>query len=980
MNPARKLSKRRRYLLTLVSCLVCVAVLGMSLSVALAGPEGAQVINGQVSFQQSGNNTVVTASDKSVINYSSFDITALEVVEFVQPSSTAAVLNRILSANPTQIDGTLLANGRVFFVNRAGIMFGGGATVNVNQLVASSLDISNEDFIEGRYQFAGGSGAVANYGDISAESVYLIGKQVTNAGTISAPDGYVVMAAGDRVFLGQPGSNIVVEVDDIAPPQQSEPDVANEGTLNAPGGEIVLAAGDIYSRAITNTGELSAPGGQVTANAARITQAGTISVDSDQGNGGNINLTASEQATLTGTSLTTANAGAEGNGGQVIVDGGRMVVFDNGAKIEAKGGSVSGDGGFVEISGGHFVYAGQVDASATNGQAGTLLIDPEDLIIANGPLPDTPAQDTVYERQVEQFSADGLNIIYAADNSITVKDIQDNEITGGSGNIELIVAWDDPDSFVLFEDLDDAISTTTGDIFIAAGGGGIDIGNLMTGSPNPHVASGSIKLITYSGGDITTGYLNALGGSEAFVWVDSDGDLEISGTPQNGAVKANTNLVPRKVADETTADVCLKAAGDITVNYGIEAKAIAKDATTAHIRICAGEDLYLYPQNGWIEAWSQTPGEGTAESTIKIRAGETITVQSNKPYPIVARAHAGSNGASASSSGLEDDEDTDGTAHAEIDIEKDYDGECPDCVPRQEPPEPPFPPLAIDDAYTVEQDQTLLVLEGDGVLFNDIDGDPLTAILVSGPAHGTLQLNPDGTFTYIPDEGFTGTDTFTYKANNGLDSNIATVTIEVTPDDEEGGNGDDNGKRAVAPVPKPIVWQVAGCSELTNWLADELGVPADKVQVYVLHAYSQAQSAVQNSASISYKADIQWCRMCARLRNTASVLQDIDGTYLAAMAELVNEFVSTPTPPSEEQMALIASTLAEHKDDDTYYATAGQWLDAMAQYVGILTTEMGLTVEDATALVADKYLESVTEIGNDALTAYVEAHLYTVGG
>jgi large repetitive protein len=68
------------------------------------------------------------------------------------------------------------------------------------------------------------------------------------------------------------------------------------------------------------------------------------------------------------------------------------------------------------------------------------------------------------------------------------------------------------------------------------------------------------------------------------------------------------------------------------------------------------------------------------------------------------------------------------------------------------------------------------------VLANDTDADEdtLTAVLVNGPANGSLTLNPDGTFSYTPNEGFFGTDSFTYQANDGTDpSNTATVTLEV---------------------------------------------------------------------------------------------------------------------------------------------------------------------------------------------------------
>src|SRR5207249_9796665 len=84
-------------------------------------------------------------------------------------------------------------------------------------------------------------------------------------------------------------------------------------------------------------------------------------------------------------------------------------------------------------------------------------------------------------------------------------------------------------------------------------------------------------------------------------------------------------------------------------------------------------------------------------------------------------------------------------------------------------------------ALTTPEDTTLTVA-APGVLANDgdVDGDPLTAILISGPTHGTLTSNSDGSFSYSPAANFNGTDSFTYKANDGTaDSGVATVTITV---------------------------------------------------------------------------------------------------------------------------------------------------------------------------------------------------------
>ena len=93
------------------------------------------------------------------------------------------------------------------------------------------------------------------------------------------------------------------------------------------------------------------------------------------------------------------------------------------------------------------------------------------------------------------------------------------------------------------------------------------------------------------------------------------------------------------------------------------------------------------------------------------------------------------------------------------------------------------PPVAADDSYTTDED-TPLNVAAPGVLGNDTDadGDPLTALLVVGTSDGALTLNADGSFDYTPDADFNGSDSFTYRANDGtVSSTLATVTITVTP-------------------------------------------------------------------------------------------------------------------------------------------------------------------------------------------------------
>src|SRR5690606_25711677 len=93
-------------------------------------------------------------------------------------------------------------------------------------------------------------------------------------------------------------------------------------------------------------------------------------------------------------------------------------------------------------------------------------------------------------------------------------------------------------------------------------------------------------------------------------------------------------------------------------------------------------------------------------------------------------------------------------------------------------------PIVGDDEYAIGEDEVLTIDAGSGVLGNDSDpdGDSLTASLVTGPEHGSLMLNEDGSFTYTPDADFHGTDSFTYVASDGTESSSeATVTITVAP-------------------------------------------------------------------------------------------------------------------------------------------------------------------------------------------------------
>lgn len=151
-----------------------------------------------------------------------------------------------------------------------------------------------------------------------------------------------------------------------------------------------------------------------------------------------------------------------------------------------------------------------------------------------------------------------------------------------------------------------------------------------------------------------------------------------------------------------------------------------------------------------------------------------------------------------------------------------------------------------------------------------------------------------------------------------------------------------------------------------SWLAAELMIPEEMIQIYVANVFT-------------YSTDIQPCQMCARLKEAAAILEDIEGTQIEAMGLVISEFAVSAAPPSPAQMASIAAVLNEHSGDGSYYAAAGQWLDALAEYVGILVTEMGMSQGEAVNAVT-KYVMPVAEGENAALAAYVAAHLVLLGG
>ncbi|WP_082413755.1 filamentous hemagglutinin N-terminal domain-containing protein [Azospirillum brasilense] len=96
---------------------------------------------------------ILQSTDKAIINWKSFSIDAGEKVTFQQPSASSVTLNRVTGADPSKIMGSLSANGTVMLVNPNGVVIGAGAKVDVGGLVATTANISDANFMAGKYQF-----------------------------------------------------------------------------------------------------------------------------------------------------------------------------------------------------------------------------------------------------------------------------------------------------------------------------------------------------------------------------------------------------------------------------------------------------------------------------------------------------------------------------------------------------------------------------------------------------------------------------------------------------------------------------------------------------------------------------------------------------------------------------------------------------------------------------------------------------------
>lgn len=359
-----------------VMCLWQMAITGS----ARGNPTNGTVASGEATIGSPDGSTLTIrqTTPKVIINWESFNIAPNEVTHFIQPNALSLALNRIGGSTPSEIFGTLRANGTVMLLNRNGVIFQPGSQVDVGGLVASSLHMTDRDFLAGNYRLVGAitDGLVRNLGNIRAGSggVYLIAPNVENgAGAlITANDGAISLAAGTTAYLsGRPdGRGFLVE-------------------LKAPAG------------AALNLGALTADGGHVSMSGLSVNQQGVVQANAIQNRGGKIELVAKQNQAAPGPTPA-------------------RVLLGSSSRTQA-------DGGSIEVLGQAVTHDGLLQANAVGTQRGRI-----DVRATEGSLPGVGVAAT---GATSRMQADGGDILVQGSTITHNGTAQADSIGNHSGHI-----------------------------------------------------------------------------------------------------------------------------------------------------------------------------------------------------------------------------------------------------------------------------------------------------------------------------------------------------------------------------------------------------------------------------------------------------------------------------------------------------------------------------------------------------------------
>ncbi|MGZ8160291.1 MAG: two-partner secretion domain-containing protein [Methylobacter sp.] len=502
-------------------------------SFSYANPDGAQIVSGQVSIDTATPGvTTVTNSPNAIINWQNFSVAQNELTQFIQQNSQSAVLNRIIGQNPSEILGQLTSNGKVFLINPNGIVFGANSTVDTQGLIASSLNLSDQDFLTGNYHFIAGSSAgnIVNEGIIRAGkdgNIILIAPQIENNGIIKSDGGSITLAAGQEI--------IITNLDD--------PEIRFE--IQSP------------TDSATNLGKLLTEGGAVNVFAGTIKHSGEINADSVQiDKQGNIQLVAQQDITLEADSKISAN-NSQGDAGSVRIESKSGTTLAYGT-IEAKA-TQTGTGGKIELLGEQVGVLDQavIDASGENG-GGEVLIGGD--------------------YQGKNAAVHNAKATYIGENASVKADAQ----TAGDGG--KIIAWSDEATRVYGDISAQGGSQSGNGGFIETSGHWLDTAGIRVNASSAHGQAGEWLLDPYNI-TIVSDSVDVKESINSFPnWTASAGPSYIRNSTINAQLNSGTSITIYTGGGTEGTDV-----GNITVSADIT-KTSGGDAT---LNLKADNDIII---------------------------------------------------------------------------------------------------------------------------------------------------------------------------------------------------------------------------------------------------------------------------------------------------------------------------------------------------------------------------------------------------
>ncbi|MCO2226410.1 filamentous hemagglutinin N-terminal domain-containing protein [Pseudomonas aeruginosa] len=534
-----------------------------SINAAMAAPTGAQFNPNEIKISQQGKTTLIDQStQRAIINWKGFDVSADEAVRFNQPGVTSSTLNRVTAGQESVIAGRISAPGQVIIYNSNGVVFSGSAKVDVGSLITTTANISDEHFRQGKLIFdqpGNPDARIVNDGSISVAEkgmAAFVAPSVANNGVINARLGTVAMAAGNAATIDLYGDGLVsIAVTDPVThkPQDAQALVSNGGAIQADGGSVLITAEQasrVVDNAVNLSGVILARGTEVReGSVALVSKSGDIQVAgkidvSGPKNGGDV-LVSGQQVALASTASIDARGAAQGGSVRIGGDfqgrgelpraknamlakgasidvsatgkgnGGLAVVWSDGntrmdGRILARGGAQGGNGGLVETSGKvnlSIADSAYVSVAAPYGNGGTWLLDPTTLrIVASGGTAGSvggangaSGDATVNASVVTGALAGGKVTLSASDRLSVEAPLITNNLGGASRGLELIATG--PAGAV---DISAPILFRNGSLAIRAGG---NINFLSGGTPQTSgivdLGSGTLWMQTSTAGKIS---------------------------------------------------------------------------------------------------------------------------------------------------------------------------------------------------------------------------------------------------------------------------------------------------------------------------------------------------------------------------------------------------------------------------------------------------------------------------------------------